>query len=83
MDIKYNFLRFPGGKCKAVTLSYDDGSCHDIRFLETINKHGLKCTFNLVGKKIEKGEPLSREFIEENILARGHEIAAHGYDNRA
>lgn len=83
MDIKYNFLRFPGGKSKAVTLSYDDGSCHDIRFLETINKYGLKCTFNLVGKKIEKGEPLSREFIEENILARGHEIAAHGYDHRA
>ena len=34
MDIKYNYLRFPEGKSKAITLSYDDGSKDDIRFLE-------------------------------------------------
>ena len=81
--IKYNFLRFPQGKTKAVTLSYDDGCKDDIRFVETINKYGLKCTFNLVGKKVDNNFPLSKEFIQENILAKGHEIATHGYNHRA
>ncbi len=81
--MKYNFIRFPGGKTKAVTLSYDDGSQADIRFLEIINKYGLKCTFNLVGKSVELGEPLSVDFIKENILAKGHEVATHGYRHKA
>ena len=28
------FLRFPGFKRKALTLSYDDGTCHDKRLVE-------------------------------------------------
>ena len=83
MDMKYNFLRFPEGKSKAITLSYDDGSRHDIRFLETINKYGLKCTFNLVGRDIEREQHLSNDFIKENILGKGHEVATHGYIHRA
>lgn len=81
--MKYNFIRFPGRKTKAVTLSYDDGSIHDIRFLETINKYGLKCTFNLVGRNVERGEPLSVHFIKEDMLASGHEVANHGNNHRA
>jgi peptidoglycan/xylan/chitin deacetylase (PgdA/CDA1 family) len=83
MGIKYVFLRFPEGKAKAVTLSYDDGCVNDPRLLETINKYGLKCTFNLVGKNVDAGTPLSVEFIKENILACGHEVATHGYYHRA
>lgn len=83
MFIKYNFLRFPEGKTKAVTLSYDDGSIDDIRFLEIINKYGMKCTFNLEGAHIDEGEPLSVDFIKENMLGRGHEVATHGYYHRA
>ena len=45
--MKYRFLRFPEGKQKAVTLSYDDGCKEDIRFSDVITKYGLKCTFNL------------------------------------
>ena len=41
------FLRYPGGKCKAVTLSYDDGVEEDIKLIEIMKKHGLKGTFNL------------------------------------
>ena len=81
--MKYMFLRFPGGKAKAVTLSYDDGSIDDIKLLEIINRYGLKCTFNLVGENVKKGEPLSVEFIKENILALGHEVATHGDNHRA
>ena len=82
-DMKYNFLRCPGGKAKAVTLSYDDGCTDDIRFLDTIDKYGLKCSFNLVGEKVERGEPLSVEFIKERIIGGGHEVANHGYCHRA
>ena len=41
------FLRFPGGKSRAVTLSYDDGVIQDLRFVEILKKHGIKCTFNI------------------------------------
>ena len=51
MEMKYFFPRFPGGKGKAVTLSYDDGCPEDIRFSDTISKYGLKCTFNLNGER--------------------------------
>lgn len=80
--MKYNFLRFPGGKAKAVTFSYDDGSKDDVRFLDVINKYNLKCTFNLVGELVENEAGLSKDFIKENILSKGHEIAVHGYCHR-
>ena len=37
--MRYQFLRFPGGKPKAVTLSYDDGCAEDLHLLEIINKY--------------------------------------------
>ncbi|MBO5370575.1 MAG: polysaccharide deacetylase family protein [Clostridia bacterium] len=79
----YNYPRFPNGKTKAVTMSYDDGTIHDVRFAETLNKYGLKCTFNLVGSRVVKGDGISNEFIKENIIGKGHEIANHGYFHRA
>ena len=83
--MKYNYMRYPGGKAKAFTMSYDDGPRDDERFLETINKYGLKCTFNLVGGTIEGGSSwgMSSEYIKENIIGKGHEIANHGYNHRA
>ena len=41
------FMRFPGGKRKALTLSYDDGVEQDIRLIDIMKKHGLKGTFNI------------------------------------
>lgn len=41
------FMRFPGGRTKSLTLSYDDGVQQDIRLVDILNKHGLKGTFNL------------------------------------
>lgn len=76
--MRYRFLRFPDGKGKAVTLSYDDGSKHDIRLSETINKYGLKCTFNLTNTS-----SLTKEEVVDNILSKGHEIAVHGSFHRA
>ena len=39
--MRYKFLRFPGGKAKAVTLSYDDGCADDKRFSDVITKAGF------------------------------------------
>lgn len=57
-------MRYPGGKAKAVTFSYDDGVIQDRRLAELFDKYGLKGTFNfnneagknliLHGKKYKK-----------------------------
>ena len=41
------YMRFPGGRQKAFTLSYDDGVRQDKRLAAIFNKYGLKCTFNV------------------------------------
>lgn len=40
-------LRFPGGKTRALTFSYDDGISQDMRLVQLFNLYGLKGTFNL------------------------------------
>lgn len=82
MDIKYRVLRFPEGKSKAVTLSYDDGNLNDIPFSDKISGYGLKCTFNLTGSIGEEGV-LSEKQVKEYILDRGHEVAVHGNFHKA
>ena len=41
------FMRYPEGKAKAVTLSYDDGVQQDIHMIELMKQYGVKGTFNL------------------------------------
>ena len=83
--MRYRFLRFPGGKPKAVTFSYDDGCIHDLRLSDIFEKYGMKGTFNLNGEKFvgSSGEKPTKEQVKEYILDRGHEIAIHGYYHRA
>ena len=81
--MKYTFLRYPGGKTKAVTLSYDDGAKADERFTDVINSYGLKCTFNLIGSRVENNKDMDNDFIRREVLAKGHEIANHGYWHKA
>lgn len=75
------FLRYPNGKAKAVTLSYDDGVREDIRLSDIISAHGLKCTFNY--NTAQKHYSLSDDEVREYVLSRGHEIALHGANHRA
>lgn len=76
----YRFLRYPGGKTKAVTFSYDDGCRHDIRLAETLSRYGIKGTFNLNSGSLLKPDDwhLTADEIRTNILDAGHEIAVHG-----
>lgn len=76
------FMRYPDGKAKAVTFSYDDGVIHDKRLAEIFDKYGMKCTFNFVGTK-KKSFNYTNEEIEEIFLSKGHEIAIHGANHRA
>lgn len=80
--MRYRFLRFPGGKPKAFTMSYDDGTPEDLRLSDTASKYGLKCTFNLNCDRL-RGHNLSTDEIKEHFLANGHEIAVHGALHRA
>lgn len=80
-NMRYQFLRFPGGKPKAVTLSYDDGCAQDLHFVQIINDHGMKATFNICTGLIAKepgGDYLTGEEIRTNLRDAGHEIAMHG-----
>ncbi|MBQ5824610.1 MAG: polysaccharide deacetylase family protein [Clostridia bacterium] len=78
----YRFLRFPEGKTKAVTLSYDDGCKADLRLAETIEKYGMKCTFNINSKRLANGQDLTADDMKD-LMARGHEAAVHGHDHLA
>lgn len=81
--MRYQHLRFPNGKAKAVTLSYDDGCRSDLKMSETIDRYGLKCTFNLNSTEHCGKGALTKEEVERYFLSKGHEIAVHGYFHRA
>lgn len=76
--MRYLFLRFPEGKTKALTLSYDDGPASDRKLLEILNRYGVKGTFNF-----NETQALTREESETLLLGHGHEIAVHGAAHRA
>jgi peptidoglycan/xylan/chitin deacetylase (PgdA/CDA1 family) len=81
------FLRFPKGRAKALTLSYDDGVEQDIKLLELMNKYGLKGTFNLnsglyaaEGTVYPKGQihrRMTEKQIAETFKNSGQEVAVH------
>lgn len=69
------FDLFPGGRRKAISLSYDDGRIEDRRLVELLNRHGLKGSFHLnsgtlgLDKRVAPGEVAD--------LYRGHEVSVH------
>ena len=86
------FMKFPEGKPKALTLSYDDGVEQDIHLLEILDRYGIKSTFNLNSRYYEKDEytyepgrihrPLGKTRAVEvfsKAIENGHEVATHGY----
>ena len=81
--MRYCFPRFPEGKFKALTLSYDDGVQADIRLAELTHKHGIKCTFNVNGSSMCGGMRISTDTIKEKVVPYGHEIAVHGANHIA
>ena len=75
-------MRYPGGKAKALTFSYDDGVPQDKRLLEIFNRYKMKATFNL-NCEDNKRPHFTKEEIKEYFISKGHEIAVHGANHRA
>lgn len=86
---KFLFMRYPEGRAKALTFSYDDGVEQDVRLVEILNKHGMKGTFNLNSgcyareDKVYAPGRIHRRMSERAITelyANGqHEVAVHSY----
>lgn len=81
-------MRFPGGRKKAVTLSYDDGVEQDVQLIELMEQNGLKGTFNLnsacyaeEGTVYPEGtihRRMTKEKVSEVYRRDGIEVAVHG-----
>lgn len=75
------FLRWPGFKRKAITLSYDDAVIFDKRLIEIMDKYGLKGTFNINSGVFSTGEGtrrLTKQAAYSLYANSNHEVAAHG-----
>jgi peptidoglycan/xylan/chitin deacetylase (PgdA/CDA1 family) len=68
-------MLFPGGKSKAVILSFDDGGANDRRLVKLMNGLGLKGTFHLNSNKLGFKDYVTREECRELYL--GHEVSVH------
>lgn len=74
------FFRYPGGRTRAFTMSYDDGTEHDIKQLEIMNRYGVRGTFNVMSRScgIERyRQPDGGWAGSAAGLYEGHEVAGH------
>ena len=77
---------YPDGKDRAFNITYDDGVLQDLRFVELLNRYGLKGTFNLNSQLMRtgftwahpNGMPVTRLHPDTaRWLYKGHEVASH------
>lgn len=69
---------------KILILSFDDGTIYDRRFVELLNRYGIRATFNLNSGLedfvwyYEDRFPIRRQMLSETVEQyRGHEVASH------
>ena len=73
------FLRFPEGRRKALTFSYDDGHPCDERLINIFDKYGLKGTFNINYESFVNRYGSTEEELQKRVdLYKNHEVAVHG-----
>ncbi len=77
MNIQY---LYPGGRQKALTMSYDDGAVHDARLIEIFNKYHIKATFHLISGRIQASDSWIKPQELKTVYA-GHEISAHSLNH--
>ena len=66
---------YPGGRHKALTMSYDDGRTQDRRLVEIFNRYGIRGTFHLNSGFLGDGQHIRPD--EVPTLYAGHEVACH------
>jgi len=87
MERNFRFMRFPGGKFRAFTLSYDNAVGTDIRLMDIMRRNGIKGTFNISSGVSD--DPMDNIDIEKNPTSRltlnqiaeyykDFEVATHG-----
>lgn len=86
------WMRFPGGKAKAVTLSYDDSIEEDQDLINRLEKYNMKGTFNLIpgwfveeGKTYPEGETYRLTSVSKARKMYDHplvEVANHGNEHK-
>lgn len=84
---RINTMLFPGGKRKALTLSYDDGVIQDRRLVALMDQYGVRGTFNLNSGLLGRVEHMVLEGINVDVstvrpqelctLYKNHEVATH------
>lgn len=75
------YMRFPGGRAKALTFSYDDGVEADRRLIDLFKRYGLKGTFNLNSLLFDCREwhgRMDEEQAYKTFCNTPHEVALHG-----
>ena len=70
---------FPGGKWKALVMSYDDGHVQDRGLVPIFNAHGIKGSFHLNSKSLDSDTFVAK--AELAALYAGHEISSHTVDH--
>ena len=75
--MKTVYICFPGGKHKALTMSYDDGKAADRRLVDIFNKNGIKGTFHINAGLFHDTERVQKDEVKK--LYQGHEVSAHTY----
>lgn len=75
--MQIEFSLFPGGVCRAMTMSFDDGRVQDIPLAKLFDKYGIKGTFHYNSGNLGKEGYLTEEEVRE--IGKNHEISSHGY----
>ena len=85
------YLRFPGGKKKAFTISYDDNVTQDERLIDLMERYGIKGTFNIIpGWFAKEGSVFPPEETYINVTEKKAldlyknewvEVANHGFNH--
>ncbi len=76
------YMRFPQGKQKVFTLSYDDGVMADKKLVDYLRKYNVLCTFNLNSGLFHtrgKHNSMNEQECYATFVDTPHEIALHGH----
>jgi len=82
-------MKFPGWRSKVLTLSYDDGTVHDIKMMQILDRFGLKAAFHLSAGLFFPEDGLREKYdgrmklseAKALYIGSGHEVACHGLDH--
>lgn len=87
--MKQIYMRYPQGKSKALTFSYDDGVDQDKRLVSMFRQYGIKGTFNFstgLFNTIHSNWPYQRRMSGSELVTvfkdGDMEIAAHSHTHR-